>query len=102
MRKLFALASLMATVISAFIVFQVMQTIQYSYPLGTDVSFELLVGGSTVSKDQLIDDLVQMADAHKEYLVKPSTSAESYESRRDLIYFSTEKPASHHLLIVRG
>lgn len=102
MRKLFALASLIATVISVFIVFQVMQTIQYSYPLGTDVSFELLVGGSTVSKDQLIDDLVQMADAHKGYIVKPSTSAESYESQRDLIYFSTETPTSSSPVIVHG
>ena len=62
MRKLFFLSAFLATTISAFVVFQTMQAIQYDYPLGTDDSFELLVSESTVPKDQLIDGLIQAVD----------------------------------------
>lgn len=94
MRKLFVLSAFLATAISAFVVFQTMQAIQYDYPLGTDDSFELLVSESTVPKDQLIDGLIQAVDERGGCLVKPSTSAGAYGSRRDLIYFSSIQPSS--------
>lgn len=92
MRRLLVLSSCFAAILSAFMVFQVMQSIQYDYPLGTNEHLELMVAQSPTSKEQLIDSLTRLVDSYGGCLVKPSTSADSYDSQRDLIYFSSIPP----------
>ncbi|MGQ4507188.1 hypothetical protein ACUH9O_07640 [Dermabacteraceae bacterium P13103] len=92
-KKYFSLAFVLIVLVSVLLGGQVLKRNELLTPLGTSTSFELYLGDAGVSRDQVIQDLEQIAAANKAILLKPNTDSKSYGSVRNLYYFSPSPPS---------
>lgn len=92
MRRLVALAAFFAAVVTTLIGLQLIQSDQYNHPLKTDASFTVTANETTTSKADLIAELQSISEADDTLIIKPNTTADSYDDARDIYYFGVIPP----------
>lgn len=94
LKKSLRIIGLIIGIFTFLLILQFNVNIEKETPFNTKSKFELLLPEHGASKEQVINELNQLADRHEVVLIKTTADVERYENKRDVIWFGTQKPES--------
>ncbi|MFT0847915.1 hypothetical protein VR010_09180 [Actinomycetaceae bacterium L2_0104] len=93
------LVSVVLSVVVSLFAMRLVEVEQSRTPFGTSQTFDISVSTATLSKAELIEGLVSLADQYDVTFIKVVADSDDFESKKDIFWFGTDLPHSQNVVV---